>query len=129
MRETINLKYENDEGEEVTLTLPAKMEVCDDCGGHGYTLRGGMRGAAYTMEEFNESFDEEDREEYFRHGGKYDEQCQTCHGKNVVPAVDEDQLSPEQKKQYEEYEEHANRMAQLDADARAEEAAERRMGC
>ncbi len=130
MSDTIELTYENDDGEEVTLTLPSKMEVCDECGGHGYVLCEGMRGHAYTSEEFAEAFDDdEDRAEYFRYGGKYDQQCPVCKGKNVVPGVDESRLSDAQKKEYAEYQEWQEAEWQADADCRAETEAERRMGC
>lgn len=126
---TIDCTYENEEGEEIILTLPAKMEVCDECGGHGYVLREGMRGHAYSMEEFLEAFDEEDQEEYFRRGGKYDQVCPCCHGKNVVPVVNESALTPDQKLQYQEYQEHQSEMDRIDSEMRAYERMERLMGC
>jgi len=120
-----------DGGEEVTVTLPAKNEVCSECDGTGYVLAGGLRGESFTMSEFYECFDEpEDREEYFRPGGKYDEQCNVCQGNNVVKVVDEDSLNEEQKKQYEDYcfflEECSPTDWRDDPDARAER---RAMGC
>lgn len=126
---TIECTYENEDGEEVVLTLPAKMEVCDDCGGHGYVLREGMRGHAYSAEEFAEAFDDEDREEYFRRGGKYDTVCPTCQGRNVVPVVNESRLTPEQKLQYQEYQEYQAEMDRIDSEMRAYERMERLMGC
>jgi hypothetical protein len=127
--DTIDCTYENEEGEEVVFTLPAKMEVCGECGGHGYVLREGMRGHAYSMEEFLEAFDEEDQEEYFRRGGKYDQVCPCYHGKNVVPVVNESALTPDQKLQYQEYQEHQSEMDRIDSEMRAYERMERLMGC
>lgn len=49
-----------------------------------------MRSHAYTLEEFNRDFDDEEKQEYFRRGGMYDVQCPTCHGKNVVEEIDRD---------------------------------------
>jgi hypothetical protein len=69
------------------------------------------------MEEFNESFDEEGREEYFRHGGIYDVECEECHGERVVAGLDEalcQELSksdPEFARNLERYYEHLNREA------------------
>lgn len=83
--------YENEAGEEVTVTFPTVKAVCPDCNGEGYTLRPGMKGHAYSMEEFQDSFDEEEAAEYFTRGGRYDVQCETCHGKNVVDELDEKQ--------------------------------------
>lgn len=97
------LTYINDDGDEIELDLPSHMEVCHDCEGHGYVLCEGMRNHAYSQEEFAESFDEEEAQEYFRRGGRYDVQCGTCHGKNVVAVVNEEALTPEQKAQYEAY--------------------------
>jgi hypothetical protein len=130
MSDTIELKWENDEGDEVTHSFPAIMGVCPECEGHGFTLREGLRGEAYTSEEFYEAFEEpEDREEYFRYGGKYDQQCPLCHGNNVIPVVNEGHLSAEQKKLYAEYEKCEEDNARYEAESRAERDAERRMGC
>ena len=127
---TIDVKYENDKGEEVTLTLPARFEVCDDCCGEGYVLCDGMRGHAYSQEEFEEAFDDdEDREAYFTRGGKYDQVCPTCAGKNVVPVIDEENIPAKLKAQYEQYEKQAEEAAQYEAEYQAECAMERRFGC
>lgn len=99
---SIELTIENDEGEEETMDLPSIMEVCNDCDGHGSVLCEGMRGHAYSMEEFEESFDdEEDREA----------ECPTCKGKNVIAVVDEAHLTPEQQTFYKLYEEAQDRRA------------------
>lgn len=130
MSDTIELTWENDEGEEVTHSFPSKMEVCSECEGHGFVLREGLRGEAYTAEEFYEAFEEEeDREEYFRHGGKYDQQCPECKGKNVVPVVNEERLTAEQKVLYAEWQKWEEDNARYEAESRAEREAERRMGC
>jgi hypothetical protein len=62
-------EYTDDDGNEVEYVLPGKYEVCSNCEGHGTHLREGMRNHAYTSEEFDEEFDDEDRAEYFTHGG------------------------------------------------------------
>lgn len=114
----MELTYINDDGNEETMTLPSKMEVCDDCGGTGFVLCEGMRGHAYSAEEFYEEFDPEEQEAYFTRGGMYDEQCPTCKGKNVVPVVDESVLTPEQKTFYDAYCEYKYQCASNDrADA------------
>lgn len=127
---TIDLTYENDDGDEVVISLPCKMEVCPECKGHGYILSEGLRGVAFTPEEFNETFDDdESRSEYFRRGGMYDQVCDECHGKNVVAIVDEKRLTDEQKVQYAEYQQYKEDEWACDADIRAERDAERRAGC
>lgn len=126
---TIEVTYENDDGEEINLVLPAKNEVCSDCGGDGKVLCDGMRGHAYTSEEFAESFDDEEAEEYFKVGGRYDVECQTCQGRNVVAVVDEEHIPEDQKAAYALYVRYDRQRAEGEADDRATERAERRMGC
>jgi len=76
--------------EEREITLPVKMEVCDRCQGHGTHLTPSIGEHAYSARAFDNAFPEpEDKEEYFRRGGRYDVQCLTCKGANVVPVVDE----------------------------------------
>lgn len=113
----ITLKWYDDDGDEISEEFPAKHEVCCDCGGHGTHLREAIREHAYSMEEFRESFDEEEAAEYFTRGGRYDVTCDTCKGNRVVPAVDEDSLSSKQREsfaQYCEYREEAEQEAYTD---------------
>jgi len=106
------------------------MEVCSECDGHGFVLAEGMRGYAYSQEEFEETFeDENDRHEYFRRGGIYDQQCPVCHGKNVVPVIDEEQIPDNLKAQYEEFQKADERRARYEAEDRATSRMERMMGC
>jgi len=77
------------DGDELIHDLPAKHEVCDRCEGHGTHLNPAIGEHAYTRDEFNESFDDDERAEYFRRGGIYDVQCEQCHGQRVVTVVDE----------------------------------------
>lgn len=111
--------FDSETEEEVTHTFPAVNEVCHRCEGFGTHLTPSIGEHAYSMEEFNESFDDEGKEEYFRRGGIYDVTCETCKGNKVVPAVDESRLSDEQKKLYAEYEEAEEERA-------SDEAADRR---
>ena len=123
---TIQFTAETDDGDTIDCSLPGKFEVCPHCDGHGTHLREGMRGYAYTTEEFQDSFDDEEREEYFKHGGRYDVTCTECHGARVVAVVDEDACrTPEEKATLKLYE------AKLEDDYAYERecAAERRMGC
>ncbi len=96
----ITLKYSDEDGEELEIELPAKFEVCSDCEGHGAHLTPSMREHAYSAEEFRESFDDEEAEEYCRRGGRYDVTCETCKGARVMPIVDEKKLSNEQMADY-----------------------------
>lgn len=107
-----------DDDSEAEHEFPSKMEVCDECQGESYVLCEGMRGHAYSREEFEEAFDDEDREHYFRRGGKYDVICPSCKGKNVIAVVDEDKLTPEQKVLFEEYQEQESERHRMDAEDR-----------
>lgn len=107
-----------DDGSE--LELPTKWEVCDHCQGRGTTCRHvECDGGGFTASEWAEQ-DEDFREDYL--AGVYDRTCDGCNGRTTVKVVDWDRLSPDDAKAY---------MQQLEADAycRAEERAERRMGC
>jgi len=85
--------------EEVCVALPHKNEVCPKCEGYGTHLTESIGNHAYSSEEFEEAFPEdEDKEQYFRRGGIYDVQCTRCGGKRVVLVVDEEACTtPEQK--------------------------------
>lgn len=111
--------YENADGDEISVELPTRMEVCSDCDGHGHVLCDGMRGHAYTSEEFAESFDDDESAEYFRRGGRYDVSCPTCNGRNVVPVIDETKLTAEQRMHFAEVQAQEEQRARWDADDRA----------
>lgn len=100
----MNILMYNGEGEEETHIIPSKMEVCGMCDGKTYILNRSIGEHAYSSEEFEEAFsDDEDREAYFTRGGKYDIICTECHGKNVVDIIDEEACTPEQMKIVERY--------------------------
>lgn len=116
----ITVKFYDEEGDEIEAALPAHHVVCSHCEGHGTHLREAIRSHAYSREEFEESFDEEEQAEYFRHGGRYDVQCEVCGGKRVMVAVDEEACrSDEQKALLKAYNESERERAQSDAEDRA----------
>lgn len=101
IRHTTTITLEDDEGLEIKLELPARKVVCPDCRGLGRTLVDGLRSHAFSREEFDETFDDdEDRAAYFDHRSHYHETCNTCGGANVIDEVDTAALSPAQRKQY-----------------------------
>jgi hypothetical protein len=57
-----------------------------------------MEGVAYTREEMLDDPDFE--EDYF--GGKYDVRCLDCGGRNVIPVIDEDELTPSQRRLFDQ---------------------------
>lgn len=114
----IELTWYNEDGDEVTHSFPCKNEVCHRCEGYGTHLNPSIGNHAYSQEEFYESFDEEEAEEYFKRGGRYDVTCEECKGNKVIEVVDESKLSDEQKKLYAEYEESEEESARQDAEDR-----------
>lgn len=103
-RNQITLSWSDENGDEIEHAFPSINEVCARCEGFGTHLTPSIGEHAYSMEEFYESFPEdEDREQYFRHGGIYDVKCEECGGKNVVPVVDEGHLDAQQKELYADY--------------------------
>jgi hypothetical protein len=107
----VTLTWLDDDGGEISHEFSAKHEVCGGCDGHGTHLRAAIREHAYTMEEFRESFDEEEAAEYFHRGGRYDVTCETCGGNRVVLVADEDNLSSDDRELFEQYTQAAEEAA------------------
>lgn len=61
-----------------------KRIVCPECGGEGTELRGGLKGAVFYPEDFQN--DPEFAENYF--GGTHDVPCSKCKGKRVIDIPD-----------------------------------------
>jgi hypothetical protein len=119
-RTSIEFTVEDEEtGEEVTHQLPARFEVCGRCEGHGTHLNPNIGNHAYTREEFDEAFsDDEQRDEYFKRGGIYDVSCEECGGARVVAVLDEAALTDAQREIAEEYHNKIEREARWDAEDR-----------
>jgi hypothetical protein len=119
-RTSIRITVEDEEtGEETTHELPARFEVCGRCEGHGTHLNPSIGNHAYTREEFEEAFDdEESRENYFKRGGIYDVSCEECGGQRVIPELDYDALTPAQKEIADEYYDRLEQEARWDAEDR-----------
>jgi hypothetical protein len=111
-QDMITLKWYNDDGEEIEHTFPSCNEVCPECEGYGTHLNPNIREHAYSMEEFEQEFDEEGREQYFKHGGIYDVRCQVCRGNKVIQVAEESLFNSEQKSLYEEYQKYQDNCAQ-----------------
>lgn len=113
----------------VTWTFPAAYEVCHDCEGKGRVLHPDIREHAYTPEEFHESFDDEQAEEYFKGGdGIYGVSCPTCREKRVVPRVREPYGELE-KRAYARYRGEREARYREEREYRAMCEMERRYGC
>jgi hypothetical protein len=123
---TLTGVVENDEGDEQEFSFPAKFEVCSGCSGHGQHTHRAIDGNGITSSEWSE-WDHDDRESYLN--GRYDVGCTSCNGEKVVPVIDEERLSQDQKISYEAYLEHESQTASLDHASDEYSAIERAMGC
>ena len=114
---TINFTRYTDDDDEVeeTLTLPARMEVCDLCDGTGKVVNPSIDAGGLTQDDFDR--DPDFAEEYF--SGAYDIGCGQCNGSNVIPVVNEAALDDEQKKKYYQFlEQESFEAAEREADRR-----------
>lgn len=69
-------------------------EICSKCDGNGSHSQ---HLGAFTLDEFNDQFDDEGQERYFR--GEYDTECEDCEGLGRVQVSD----NPEEPEVDEEY--------------------------
>lgn len=97
------VSYTNEDGEYITVFLPHHYVVCSECEGNGTHLNSSMKSHAYSMEEFNQEFDDEQSRQYFKHGGIYDVVCDTCKGKRVIEVLDDEACVGVYHEHYEEY--------------------------
>jgi hypothetical protein len=127
---TIKICVANDLGAERMLTLQANYEVCGRCEGEGSILNPSIGEHAYSQEEFDEAFDdEEDRQAYFQRGGKYDVQCPECKGRRVIPVLDRNQFyKPAHLKLLKRIDDDYKASRELEAEMAAEQRMERMMG-
>lgn len=89
----MQVKVFDDDG--VELPLPKKFEVCPTCKGHGTSS---AYLGAFTSEDFAD--DPDFMERYL--AGDYDRPCERCSGEGVVEVVDEEALTPELRRLYDE---------------------------
>lgn len=88
----------------------------------------GLRGHCFSMEEFEETFEDvEDTSEYFRRGGRYDQVCPTCKGENVILVIDDKRIPVDKAEEYKIYLKHQEIKNRIESECLAEERAERRM--
>jgi len=80
-----------DECTEVEETVPITFEVCPICDGKGTHVNPSIDCDGLTREDFED--DPDFAEEYM--AGRYDQQCNGCHGQRVVPVLNEERVNPE----------------------------------
>ena len=123
---TYTVTLNKDDSDELIVEVAGKYDVCPCCEGTGKVLAEGLRGVAFTEDDFSEA-GPDFREEYF--SGRYDVQCSECHGLRVVIVPDEQFMSEIEKAQLQQWHEDRAESARIDAMFDAEMEAERRAGC
>lgn len=103
--------------DETDLEIPARYEVCDVCNGKGTHVNPSIDSHGLSREDFDE--DPDFAESYFR--GDYDVPCKECHGRRVVPVMDELRTDSKTQKRVNEWIEDLHEYERTCA-------AERRMG-
>lgn len=106
---------------EELVAFPFKYEVCPTCNGRGRHVNPDIDSQGLTREDFDQ--DPEFFEDYL--SGLYDVDCYECGGTRVVPEIDEDRLSEEQKVQLKSLQDSRRE----DANYARMCAMERAMGC
>ena len=107
--------------------LPAKWEICLDCGGDGKTYLGiaAEHQPAFTREDFD--YEGPDfYEDYMR--GRYDAQCPGCKGSGKVKVIDEEMINKGTDQSRKQALAAWRTHCEEEAEYQAEVAAERRMG-
>jgi len=102
---------------ELERELDTKWAVCPVCRGEGKHVNPSLDAGGLSEEMVG---DPEFMDDYM--GGCYDQTCNRCRGKRVVPEVDWNALTAYERKAYE-------KQLRDDADYEAERLAEIRMGC
>ena len=122
MTVTVTVYFDDEGGDnydcEEEVTLPVRYEVCDLCDGKGSHVNPSIDCGGLTAEDFDE--DPGFAEAYFN--GGYDQPCNQCGGRRVVPVVDSGSCDPETLARFND---HMN----LEAEMAAEDAYNRRWGC
>ena len=117
---TVTVIVWDDQDEETPVDFPMKWEVCELCRGKGSHVNPAIDAHGISGEEM---YDDPDfAERYF--SGFYDVPCYESHGRRVVPEIDTDRLTDQQKKEYKTV---LQNQAE-DASYAAQCEAERRMG-
>ncbi len=114
----MTITVHDDNGEPVKHELPARNEVCPRCQGTGVHDPKEFS-SGFTREDFDE--DPDFAEAYMK--GHYDVQCEECKGRNVIPVVCEDSLTPAQRVIFDAWEKEQHEAAR----DRAADAYTRRM--
>jgi hypothetical protein len=112
---------ENEDGTEteVTVKVPQKWEICGNCDGEGRHMNSAIRNHAYTPEEFNEAFDDEESRHAYFNGG-YDVNCEDCLGEGKILVVNEEAFEVQDKEAYDAWVEGERQERYIDRENEAE---------
>ena len=105
---TTTIKYLDGMGDEVEITMPCSFQVCNRCEGTGKIVNPEIEPHGITREDFDADPDFE--EGYF--SGRYDITCPSCKGDRVLPAIDLDKATAEQKAHYKLYQKYRREEAE-----------------
>jgi hypothetical protein len=85
---TFTFTKEEEDGEEVSYTLPARYEVCPTCEGRGNHVDPSIDAGGISSDSdfWDDDEDEEGNSRY--RSGFYNVTCYTCGGRTTVPAID-----------------------------------------
>jgi hypothetical protein len=113
---TVTLQYLDDDGNDAEATFPAKSIPCPRCpDGTVDCFEGRVTDDMREDPDFAEDYK----------AGKYSKPCPECNGTRKILEPDEAKMTDEQKRLYEEVQDYER----FDAQCRAAERQERRMGC
>lgn len=116
--QTVEVSYITEDGDEITVDLPAKYDVCPTCNGKGKHVNPSIDAGGLSQDDF---YEDPDFEEAYR-SGRYDVFCYECKGVRVVPVIDEDacKLDPELQEHLDAYWDSCHKDVEYDAICRAE---------
>ena len=116
----MNIRVNEDTDEETTVEFPFKWGVCGLCNGKGSHVNPSIDCNGISAQDFAD--DPSFSAAYM--SGRYDQQCNKCHGRTTVPTINKDACDEEQQANLKLW--HAYQEAE--AAFQAESAWERQMG-
>ena len=122
-KSVLEVVWENPDGEEVTVKLPANKEICSRCDGDGTIVNPNIDGHGISSEEWENEWDEDSREMYM--SGGFDVTCPLCKGEKFLLVPDEGQIidcgSPLEQEALEQYQAQQKADAEYEALCRSED--------
>lgn len=120
----INWAYEDNNGVEHIIEIPAMWAICENCDGEGKHMQNDMRSHAYTPEEFYEEFDDEEQVDMYFNGG-FDVACDECRRRGKIIVVNVEVFAAQKPELYAIWEQERRGEAASEREHEAERRAER----